>query len=438
MKNTITLLAAFVLFTNKVQSQEINNNSNDSLFKYIIDLRNELEELKKEKKVVTTTSVSTSTPTGAVIEKKANWYDKIQVRGYVQIRYNRLFETNPELKSDQGDKSIGNFGGFFIRRNRLILSGQLSDHVYFYIQPDFASSVSTTALHFAQIRDAYFDVSLDKNKAFRFRIGQSKVPYGFENMQSSQNRLPLDRNDALNSAVSNERDLGVFFYFTPKKVRELYSSLVSDGLKGSGDYGVLGFGAYNGQTANKPETTNGPHLAARLSYPIKIKNQIIEPSVQAYSGIYKLDQTTTGVKKNKTLEYLDERIAGTFVLYPKPFGIQAEYNIGKGPQYDYLLDSITTKELKGGYVTISYLIKLKKHILIPFARYTNYEGGKKFELDARAYKVEEFEGGIEYQPLKNFEATVSWVHSQKWTSDKAKKDNFQVGSFLRIQCQLNF
>ena len=220
MKNIITLLAAFVLFINKVQSQEINNNSNDSLFKYIIDLRNELEELKKEKKVVTTTSVSTSTPTGAVIEKKANWYDKIQVRGYVQIRYNRLFETNPELKSDQGDKSIGNFGGFFIRRNRLILSGQLSDHVYFYIQPDFASSVSTTALHFAQIRDAYFDVSLDKNKAFRFRIGQSKVPYGFENMQSSQNRLPLDRNDALNSAVSNERDLGVFFYFTPKKVRE--------------------------------------------------------------------------------------------------------------------------------------------------------------------------------------------------------------------------
>jgi hypothetical protein len=77
-------------------------------------------------------------------------------------------------------------------------------------------------------------------------------------------------------------------------------------------------------------------------------------------------------------------------------------------------------------------------VLIPFARYTTYQGGKKFELDARAYDVNEFEGGIEYQPLKQLEIAVSWVHSEKWTSDRAKKDNFQVGSFMRVQCQLNF
>lgn len=430
MKNIFTLLIVSVLFTSKMVSQETSSVSNDTLLKYITDLRKEINTLKESKTIITSTVSST--------EKKTNWYDKIQIRGYVQVRYNRLFETNPDLKSDQGDKSIGNFGGFFIRRNRLILSGQVNDHVYFYIQPDFASSASSTGLHFAQIRDAYFDVSIDKKKEFRFRVGQSKVPYGFENMQSSQNRLPLDRNDALNSAVANERDLGLFFYYAPKKVRDLYASLVNDGLKGSGDYGILGIGIYNGQTANKPEINNNSHWVARLSYPFSIKNQIIEPGIQMYSGNYKLDQTTTGVKKNKSLEYLDERMAGSFVLYPKPFGIQAEYNIGKGPQYDYLIDSITTKELKGGYITLSYLIKLKKQVLIPFARYTNYEGGKKFELDARAYKVEEFEGGIEYQPFKQLEVVVSWVHSQKWTSDKAKKDNLQIGSFMRIQCQLNF
>ncbi len=432
MKNIFTLLFVSVLFTNQIVSQETSSSSNDSLLKYLTELRKEVQDLKNAK----ASSIATSTV--APTEKKSNWYDKIQVRGYVQVRYNRLFETNPNLKSDQGDKSIGKFGGFFIRRNRLILSGQLSDHVYFYIQPDFASSASSTGLHFAQIRDAYFDVSIDKNREFRFRIGQSKVPYGFENMQSSQNRLPLDRNDALNSAVSNERDLGVFFYYAPKKVRELYSSLVNDGLKGSGDYGVAAFGVYNGQTANKPELTNGPHWVGRLSYPFKLWNQIIEPGVQMYSGLYKLDQTTSKVKTNLNLEYLDERMAASLILYPKPFGIQAEYNVGKGPQYDNLLDSISTKELKGGYVTLSYLIKIKKHVIIPFARYTTYEGGKKMELDARAYEVEEFEGGIEYQPLKNFEATVSWVHSSKWTSDKANKDNYQVGSFLRVQCQLNF
>ena len=432
MKNTLVLLIISVLFTLQAFSQETTPVSNDSLLKYLTDLRKEVQELKNNK----TTTVATSTVLAT--EKKSNWYDKIQVRGYVQVRYNRLFETNPDLKSDQGDKSIGNFGGFFIRRNRLILSGQVNEHVYFYIQPDFASSASTTSLHFAQIRDAYFDVSIDKKKEFRFRVGQSKVPYGFENMQSSQNRLPLDRNDALNSAVANERDLGLFFYYAPKKVRDLYASLVNDGLKGSGDYGVVGFGLYNGQTANKPEINNNAHWVARVSYPIKLWNQIIEPGVQMYSGYYKLDQTSTGVKKNKSLEYLDERMAASFILYPKPFGIQAEYNVGKGPQYDFLIDSINTKSLQGGYVTLSYLINIKKQVLIPFARYSTYQGGKKFELDARAYDVNEFEGGIEYQPLKQLEVVVSWVHSEKWTSDRAKKDNFQVGSFMRVQCQLNF
>lgn len=430
MNFKFSFLLGIVLFTyNSVYSQNEQAISNDSIFRYLTSLKNEINELKA--KAVKTETVATA-------EKKVQWYDKIQLRGYVQVRYNRLFETNPNLKSDQGDKSIGNLGGFFIRRARLVFSGQLNNHVYFYIQPDLASSPSATSLHFAQIRDAYFDVSIDKKREFRFRIGQSKVPYGFENMQSSQNRLPLDRNDALNSGVANERDLGVLFLYAPKKIRELYSSLVSDGLKGSGDYGMFAFGLYNGQTANKPEINNNTHWVTRLSYPFKLWNQIIEPGVQMYRGIYKLDNITAGVKNNKSLEYNDERMAASLVLYPKPFGIQAEYNIGKGPEYDRTLDSITTKNLSGGYVTASYFLKLKKHTLIPFCRYTVYEGGKKFELDARAYKVEEFEGGIEYQPMKYLEITTSWVHSEKWTSDRAKKDNFQVGSFMRIQCQLNF
>jgi hypothetical protein len=83
---------------------------------------------------------------------------------------------------------------------------------------------------------------LIQKKEFRLRVGQSKVPFGFENLQSSQNRLTLDRNDALNSAVANERDLGAFFYWAPSKIRERFAMLVKDGYKGSGDYGVFAFG----------------------------------------------------------------------------------------------------------------------------------------------------------------------------------------------------
>ncbi|MER3330346.1 MAG: porin, partial [Candidatus Kapaibacterium sp.] len=196
--------------------------------------------------------------------------------------------------------------------------------MYFYIQPDLASSASTNRLHFLQLRDAYFDIGIDEQNEYRFRIGQSKVPYGFENMQSSQNRIPLDRNDALNSAVSNERDLGVFFYWAPTSKRQLFSKLVRDGLKGSGDYGVFAIGAYNGQNANNPELNNEPHVVSRFSYPFEYGEQIIEFGVQGYTGKWVMpkDNLSEGVKTIKDLNYTDQRVAASFILYPKPFGIQ--------------------------------------------------------------------------------------------------------------------
>jgi hypothetical protein len=372
---------------------------------------------------------------------KKQWFDLISLRGYTQVRYNRLLETNSKLRCDQCDRSWGEGGGFFLRRMRLIFSGNVHDRVFFYVQPDLASSASSTSLHFAQLRDAYFDVSLDAKKEYRIRIGQSKIPFGFENMQSSQNRLPLDRNDALNSPLSNERDMGVFFYWAPANTRKLFASLVSDGLKGSGDYGVFAFGAFNGQTANRPESNNKPHIVARVSYPFEMKNgQIIEPGIQAYKGQYNLtsDLRNTGLKGNKDWNFTDERVAASFVLYPKPFGIQAEYNIGRGPEFNPLKDSVEVQSLKGGYITASYMLKSKHQIIIPFVRYQYYDGGKKFEQDARSYTVKETEIGIEWQPIKNFELVTMYTMSNRRFEDLRTKGNIQSGNLLRIQAQLNF
>jgi hypothetical protein len=371
-------------------------------------------------------------------EKK--WFETISVRGYAQMRYNGLLVTNPDLGCEQCDKSWGGDNGFFMRRMRVILYGQISPRAYVYIQPDFASSASSTGLNFGQLRDAYFDLGLDKENEFRLRVGQSKVPYGFENMQSSQNRLPLDRNDALNSAVSNERDLGVFFYWAPAAKRKLFSSLVKDGLKGSGDYGVFGLGIYNGQTANRPEANEDRHAVARLSYPFEFKNQVVELGIQGYRGLYTFSssQLSSGVKINDDKTYADDRVAASLIVYPKPFGIQAEYNIGRGPEFDNATDSISTQNLKGGYATVSYKLDYKNQTLIPFVRYQKYDGGKKHELDARSYNVEEKEFGIEWQPSKSFELVVMYTMSERRYEDYAKQDNIQKGNLLRIQAQINF
>ncbi len=371
---------------------------------------------------------------------KKSWYESFSIRGYMQVRYNRLLETNENLKCEQCDRSIGKNGGFIIRRGRIILSGNLHKRIYFYIQPDFGSSSGTT-LNIFQLRDAYIDVSLDEKNEFRLRLGQSKIPFGFENLQSSQNRLPLDRNDGLNSAVSNERDLGAFFYWAPVKKRELYSRLVSENLKGSGDYGVFALGAYNGQTANRAELNNKLHLVTRFSYPIQIGKQIFEPGIQAYTGKYVLpaDLRSGTVKAINNFEFKDQRVAASLILYPKPLGIQAEYNRGQGPEYNPAKDSIEVRSLKGGYITVSLKLKNKKdQVFFPFTRIQQYQGGKKHEQDARRYEVKELESGLEWQFNKNFELTVSYVISKRRFEDSKLRNNLQSGNFLRLQAQLNF
>jgi hypothetical protein len=163
-----------------------------------------------------------------------------------------------------------------------------------------------------------------------------KVPYGFENMQSSQNRLALDRNDALNSAVSNERDFGLFLYYAPTHIRALFRRLVDTGLKGSGDYGMLGLGVYNGQTANQSERNDDKHVVLRAAYPYEFPNgQILEMGASAYRGMFNVTKAAVvpvgggaAVTPRGNNNILDERVGAYFVLYPQPFGLQAEYTVG--------------------------------------------------------------------------------------------------------------
>ncbi len=368
------------------------------------------------------------------------WYERFQIRGYGQLRYNRLFETNPELQCEQCDRNWGNNTGFGIRRARLIVQGQIHPRVFIYLQPDFASTAGTT-LNVGQLRDWYTDVGLDEHNEFRFRIGQSKVPYSFENMQSSQNRLPLDRADATNSAQANERDLGVFFYWAPRAIRARFRSLVNDGLKGSGDYGVFALGAYNGQITNRPDANNNQHVVVRLNYPFQLANrQIIEPGIAAYSGRYVVtaDQRSTGVKGRANWEYADQRVLASLNIAPQPFGVLAEYNVGRGPEFNPVTDSIETRRLAGGFVTATVRLTRGGQVVFPFARYQVYDGGKKHERDARRHTVRDLEIGVEWQPNPSFELVTEYYWGDRRFEDFQRQQNTQRGRLLRIQAQFNY
>ena len=365
------------------------------------------------------------------------WYDKLSLRGYAQIRYNRLLETNRNLVCAQCDRSIGNNGGIFLRRARLVISGDVSSRVSVYIQPDYATDAAGLQ-HYLQIRDAYFDLFLDTKKEHRLRLGQSKVPFGFENLQSSSNRLPLDRNDALNSAVPNERDMGVLYYWAPTKARHAFKTLTDSGLKGTGDYGVWGVGLVNGQTANRPEANNSLHAVARLSYPFRLSNgQFVEVGVQGYKGRFVLPTRTTGV--GALSEYNDERMAVSFTWYAQPFGLQGEWNWGQGPDYELSTRRTEPRHLHGGFVQSMYRWRTHQQTVQPFVRAQFYTGGKKVEQDARHYEVHEFEGGVEWLPMPALELTAQYTRSDRLTADGlATTANRQKGGFLRLQAQVNY
>ena len=159
-------------------------------------------------------------PAPVPAERPRSWTERLAIRGYVQFREQWTVSGEPSLVSEN-DRGVGSGPSFGFRRARLILYGDLSDRVYLYLQPDFAVTPPGRdgPGNFGQLRDLYADVALDERKESRLRIGQSKVPFGFENLQSSQNRLALDRNDALTSAVKDERDLGVFYYWAPAEIR---------------------------------------------------------------------------------------------------------------------------------------------------------------------------------------------------------------------------
>lgn len=393
----------------------------------------------------TTPEVAPVEPAAEPAPKKPEWYETLKIRGYSQFRYNRLptFDTNESLINDQGDKYIGGGSGFAIRRARVIIYGDVHPQVAVYLQTDFGSAIGDQN-HVAIVRDWYTDVAFDSDKEYRLRVGQSKVPFGFENLQSSQNRLALDRNDAVNSALKDERDLGVFAYWAPAPIRKRFKDLVDNNLKGSGDYGVVGLGVYNGQTANRFDRNDNLHVVGRVSYPFQFGEQFVEVGVGGYTGLYTVKtETVEGGPEYSVRDddgnLRDARAIASLTVYPQPFGVQAEYNIGKGPQQ--LEDdptTIATDDIKGGYAQLMYKIDepFGTVSLIPYVRGTLYEGGKKFETNTPRYDVKELEMGAEWQILKALELTLCYTLADR-TSSKAPYAQ-QEGHIARAQLQVNY
>lgn len=373
------------------------------------------------------------------------WYERFSLRGYTQFRYSGSSEGEGPPAEVPADRSVNENESFVIRRGRMVLSGDVTDRVSLYAQSDLFAS--TGAPDFSlQLRDLYADVSLNAAKTLRLRVGQSKIPYGFANMQSSQNRAPMERPEALNSAAEGERDIGAFLMWASPEARRRFRDLVSQGLKGSGDYGVVTFGAYAGQGLNRSDQNGEPHVLARASYPFKLESgQFVELGVQGYSGRFVSPTQAILVNGEQVTPdrpadgVTDQRVGLTAVWYPQPFGVEAEWNVGRGPQLSDDRRTIARRSLDGGYLQFNYRHTNAFATWFPFVRWNYFDGARKFARNAPAMRVNELDFGLELAKWAELETTIVYTRTLERTRTSlfpytVTKDGNRIG----FQVQWNY
>lgn len=410
--------------------------------------------------VVETIPVQPIRATPAATPAPADRSSPMSIRGYVQGRYSQRVsgDQGVDLWTDRsvGDRfSLSEDNNFLIRRGRLVFSRDMNRFASIYIQPDFASTAGGTG-NSLQLRDAYADLFVDGDRVHRFRVGQSKVPYGWENLQSSQNRLTLDRADALNSGVRDERDTGVFYYYTPSWVQARFREIAGQNLKHSGNYGMLGVGFYNGQGANRQDRNDQVHTVVRLNLPLKAESgQLYEvglqgytgrfvPTVANYTGLDGANNTRPELEPGNEQGFRDERIALTAVMYQQPFGLQAEYTWGRTPGLNREANRIETRNLNGGYLqAMLQLPQADSGLVIPFVKYQRFDGANKAENNAPENRVRDWEIGVEWQLNPTVELTGVYHimdRNNLLTGNRAGRpdyDRFRA-DYLRLQVQVSY
>ena len=373
------------------------------------------------------------------------WFQRVSLRGYTQLRFTATAPGDGAPVEVPSDRSVAAPETFILRRGRLIVSGDVSPHLSFFAQPELAASTSSGDA-VVSLRDLFADVTFDAARAWRLRVGQSKVPFGFANLQSSQQRAPLERADATNSAVEGERDLGAFILWAPPDSRRLLADLVSNGLKGAGDYGVVAIGAYAGQGLNKADANDRLHWVGRLSYPFRVgRRQIVELGVQGYTGRFVPSVQAlslpgvTVVPQAPSAGLADQRVAVSATWYPQPVGVEAEWNWGRGPQLADDLQRIEARPLSGGSVQLHYRGTLAGTAWFPFVRWQYYDGGRKAARNAPRLETNEIDVGARVARWAEVEATAMFTHTVRRTRTSLfPYDASTGGNRLGLQLQWNY
>lgn len=375
------------------------------------------------------------------------WYERIRINGYSQFKYN-LGATSPlfdlPLNDSFGDQQPNEF---YVRRLRLVLQGQVSERIAFFMQ--FALEGGQQHLENREMIDNYFDYYLTKDRVHRLRAGLHRVPNAFDTYRSSTNRQEQDRHESIQSGAPGERDLGIAYYWSPKIAQSRFAQLAAY-HNGPGDYGVFGVMVYNGQGHNNFELNKNKHVGAKLAYPFELPNgRLLETGVLAYRGIFSVEgvgsPTSTGAARchdalnsEGGCDVNDERVTAYFWTPPQPWGVLAEFTVGRGPERNANNRFVDERALHGGYIQGYYTWRYSDvGMLTPYVRWGEYYGGFKSLDGAPNGQSRTWNFGLVWEPDTHFRFNVDWVFKDGLNSRlsaNAPQADFDA-SQLRFQMQ---
>jgi hypothetical protein len=169
-----------------------------------------------------------------------------------------------------------------------------------------------------------------------------------------------------------------------------------------------------------------------------------EAGIGGYAGRFMVTPAAiTGVgtpvaatERQKTDGFKDRRASAHFIMFPQPWGIEAEWTSGQGPQLNNARTIIDECYLEGGYVQASYRYQYGEGSeLIPFVRWNYYDGARKFGTNAHKMVVNDLDLGFEWQWRPEVELSMMYSLTGERTNATG---NSIVKDARRLAIQLQF
>ena len=342
----------------------------------------------------------------------------VSVIGYIQPEFKIAYN------GENADGTSKNDMGFYFRRARLGVTGNIPYDFSYYVMAEFSSFQNGPYL-----LDAF--VTYNRFKPwFKISMGQFKKPFGLElGSTGCQDLYTVNRSRVVNELTSPDRDLGIMMSGStgPKKFF---------GLEKENVFSYV-FSVTNGTGKNVNDTDRAKDFIGRL---------VISPyDIISIGGSYHF-----GKQKNPdvTVTEMDTRMRYGFDVTLKKYNfiLQSEYVFGQDEGSKLIGGGCgaTPELVQGNFKSNGYYAQLMyntKWKIMPLVKYETYDSDMdKEDYDHTAYRSSTMTFGLNYYPNDWVRFQLNYLYNTETSSssDIANYNEIPNDMFLmQIQVKLN-